>query len=308
MTKTVITLTAEMDTTSLSRVGALMDDVALVFKQHKTRPATLVISQGKEAYDDRAQADGTDGGDVGRARAEAGKRAAEDFPAEDEPDAAPEQPVKRGRGRPRKSDAGSEAGSGPSAGSEQRGKRAEGRAEAADGDEPVRTRKGTGEGSDEGEGRGRGAGRSGDDQRGNRGTARVSTGEDRGEAADEDWDDAEPEEKPAPRRSKKDEDDDGPEHHAKVPDRQRKDGTTQFVWPDHLMPEDKITSESLSALLAEHFSATGGKDRSATFAIMEDATGVRKMSEVDPRDYDNLAAGLLKDIARHKYGIKPSRV
>lgn len=303
MAKTLIHLTLEAPHTSLARIGDFMDDVRALLPQHKIVPVQAHFTQ--EAGNG-PQSDGAVGrGDLGRSRSEAGDRAAEDF-AEGTGGAAAEpaaEPVKRGRGRPRKQRDGDAAEAGTAAGSEQHGDDSAGRAEGRGRNVARGTDEGTEQGGAEGQGRARSSRADRGTERGNSDQARISSGEDRGEAKSE-WDDAAPETAQPPRRSKADKDD-GPEHHAKVPDKAGPNDTFDYVWPEHLMPET-VTADSLSEMLAEHFNATGGKDRQKTFDIMEKATGVRKLSEVHEDDYDNLAAGLLKDMARHKYGIKPA--
>jgi hypothetical protein len=87
------------------------------------------------------------------------------------------QPVKRGRGRPRKE------GPGSAPARSERDDASTGRAQGTERPEPVGTRQGSDEGPGEGQGRGRSSGGSRDDQRGDRQAARVIRPD------DEDWGD-----------------------------------------------------------------------------------------------------------------------
>lgn len=76
-------------------------------------------------------------------------------------------------------------------------------------------------------------------------------------------------------------------------------------WPDGLTPK-KVDDAVLKRLMAEHHEATGQEARKATFDVMENVAGTRKLSEVKPAAYRKLAKALLKDTARYTYGVKKS--
>jgi hypothetical protein len=227
------------------------------------------------------RADG--GGRVERsARDEADERARADFEdgegAGDAPGpAAPAEPAKRGRGRPRKSDAGSAEASGTAAGSEQRNQRAEGSGSPAEGNRgnvAGRTDEGAGQGRGEGQGGSRGAGSDRGNQQRNAEAPRV--------ASPDDWNDDGPDANV----------EEGPDWWCKTPGDE---------WPDHLTPEN-VDETVLAQLLAKHFEACG--DRQKTYAVMQEATKERTLKNVHPDDFDKLARALLKDAARIQFGVK----
>lgn len=324
MPKTLFVIEGLAPHASVARSSDFLTDIRAVFNKHKVGDFFVTQSgpfsdnftrRGEYATHSDASAgsgrggDGGGGGD-GRGRlergpqSEAGKRAAEDF-AEPEADAGAEgggTGTGKRRGRPPgsgKRGGAAEAGSGASAGQRDGRGEAGGGAEGARGSQPVGTRQGADEGAGEGAGRNGGADGGGRDQRGDRQAARVSSGEDRGEegddwneggetATDDEWNDA------APAK-----DDQPPEYWAA-----RSAGS---AWPDELMPPGKIDASVLAELLADHFNATGGKDRGLTFAVMEEATGERAVKNVKAEDYDKLARALLKDAARYRYGVKEAK-
>lgn len=316
MSKTIIHLTLEAPHTSFARIGDFMDDLRKLLPQHKV--AALAANFTQEANDAthsgnaRADGGGGTGGSGGNGggrvdgRSDAARRAAEDFAEgsgadgagpEGEPAAEPAAPRRRGRppGSGNRAAGGAEASGTPARGR----KRAEGSGGAAEGTartEPVGTRQGADKGAGEGQGRRGGAGGGGDDQRGNREAPRISSGGDRGEApAAGGWD--EEDATPAVGAENSEE---GAEWWCKTPDFD--DGSTQ--WPDHLMPEGDIDLGVLGTLSAGHFTAAGGKDREPTYALTEKVTGQRALKNVDPQDYPELAAALLKDTARYEHGVK----
>lgn len=306
--RTNVAISLFLPTTSVARYSDFTSDLDALCKKHKAQELFLTVSGPHPDPNTRgtnATFPGPVSPDIGAAsgsgrlgqRSEAAERAAQDFAdaeddgadAEPEPDA---EPVKRGRGRP----AGSKTGAGASSG-ERNGKRAEGTGSTAKADRrnvSDGADEGAGEGSGEGKGGARSSGTNRADKRGNSGQARVT--EAKADFADG-WDDNETGEDESLAGLN---DDEGPEWWAKTP------GDDE--WPDTLMPDADIDEKLITELLAGHFNATGGKDRSLTFAVMEAATGERSTKNIHPDDYEKLVRYLLKDTARYTYGVKkPSK-
>lgn len=279
-----------LPTISVARVNDCLSELTPILQKHR---ASGILASIKGPYEDdqeRANApeERTQAGDgSGRLeRAEPGERsrAARDAFAEPDAPAAPAEPVKRGRGRPRKSDAdGSPASSGAPAEGRQRASDAPSpdRREGAQRNEPERAREGSDTRSRQGEGRSGGAERGRDDQRGNREAPRVEPADEWGDSP-EDW-------------AEEITGEEGEDFHAKTP------GDN---WPDHLMPAEPIDKATLGALCGDHYKATGGKDKGLTFALLERITGTRQLNQVAEKDYDILAQALLKDTARYQHGVK----
>jgi hypothetical protein len=294
MAKTMVQITLLLPHVSISRYGDMMTDVRSSVEKHKGE-ITLVqmtgpISDGttgeRNGESSQSSDDGGSGRELGRSER---SRAARD--AFDSPDAGsgsgsgePAADAPRRRGRPSNAERAERAAqAGASAGERSSGERAApaGRGEGAQRNEPERTREGSDTRSRQGEGRSGSSERGRDDQRGNREAARIEPADDWGDSP-EDWADEIT-------------GDEGEDFHAKTPGDD---------WPDHLMPEGEIDKTVLSTLLGDHYKATGGKDRSLTFEVMENAVGTRQLGMVNEADYDRLARALLKDTARYRHGIK----
>lgn len=310
MPKTKIVLEGFLPTTSYSRASDFLTEVRKVCEAHKfeglfitnSGPFPDSYTEGKSAYDQHQQAGRHEDprADEGRERARA---AAEDFGDEAGDDGrGPEgDPGTGKRTRKPRSDAGKprgprggrgddgagEAGSGSSAG--QREHRGEDRAEAGpqrsrgdgDGPAPARGERGQrpGQGAD---GRPRGGGR---------GDGHADDRNEQAAPVADDWDEGTDEEALDPEEVNSEE---GEDWWAKTPGDE---------WPDSLTPE-KITRETISELMSEHFRATGGKAKKLTLDLVWAVCKVDKLAAVSERDFRPLAKALLKDAARYRHGIK----
>lgn len=316
MAKTKIVLEAFLPTTSTARVGDAVTAVIKELQENHRAGGFFITYSGP--YPDNA----TEGNENGERRLE--RRAAEGSEAGGR-DAAEgdggddSKPAKRGRGRPRKAE-GSRTppeGRGRDRGDE------DDRNEDARGNEPVRTRKGADEGPDGGEEGQRGSGRGRDNQRGNREAARISTGEDRGEADDEVPEFLKKERGVKSRRDAGRDDRDGNDaddwgddesgdddgwgdEGDEAEDPRLEAAKSNESWPNELLPckPGDIDKTVITTLLGEHFKAAGGKDRQITFDVMEKVTNERALKDVDERDYVKLAKALMKDAARYEFGLQ----
>lgn len=319
MSKTLFVVETVLTAPSNSEALQFLHDLKAVCDRHKVSeyfvtqsgpyPAAPLLTRGNHASISLSRADAVgapaNGGRLERGpRADADARAAEDFGEGDEgsdgasagPDA--DADVKPRRGRPPGSGKRAEAGSGKAEGGRKRtgDAPAGGSGEDARGDEPVRTRQGADEGARQGQGGQRGARGGRDDQRGDREASRVDA------KGREPWDDA----PPAPDRGGSEDwndESDEPETRDIGATAEEAAKWPEGEWPDNLTPAD-VTENTIAELLAAHFAAAGGKDRSLTFAVMEAATGERSVKNVHPDDFDKLARALLHDAARYKYGVK----
>lgn len=284
MPKTALTVAFEIPTTSMSRVQDVMVEIKKAVDDHKGMNFFVTI-QGPIADNYEAKENGKrteDSEEHSERRSMDGRGTGSGTGGDDGSDG--DDKPKRGRGRPRKSDAGSSEASGSASGKRQRSDEDGDGSEGTDGNESVRTRKGSDEGSGQGEGRSGGSGRGGSSERGNRQASRVKDDE------GDDWGDED--------GGDNFEEDDPEEVAAK----------SSKEWPDSLTPDERdIDKPYITKLLGDHYNASGGKDRTLTFDVMEDATGTRKLAEIDEQDYVKLAKALLKDIARYKYGIKKAK-
>lgn len=282
MSKTKMTFEFFVPTASVARCIDVRDGIIdYVTRNHRVESVFATITTGP--FDEE---EGTDSGKErsGLGRQPEGSDNGDDADAgSDEP-----KPVKRGRGRPRKHPEAQGKAAQERGGDESED--AEG-GQAAGGTKPERTRKGAGEGAGEGEGRGGSTRGRGDDQRGNRQAARISSGEDRGEAQDE-WEEAGDEKDVG---ELWDEAEDEPAELIAA--------RSKGEWPDSLTPKE-IDKTVIQSLLGEHFKSHGGKKKELTFDIMMEVTGARALGEVDPSDYEALAKALLKDAAKYNYGLK----
>lgn len=280
--------------TSLTRNADMMSFVMEEIEKRNGLDATYVIATLNEGTENGRRELGRAGnggeGTEGK-RAEAGSGKAADA------DGGDGKAAGKPRGRPRKSDdadgGNADAGNGEEARSSG-GKRGGGKRAEAGEDRGGNVSSGTDEGADEGnvgraEGRG-GAGGRGGAVGGDRQAARVSSGEDRGEA-DDDWgDDA-----AAPKEDEWEE-----ENPRLVAARM-----PASKWPDDLLPvaRDEIDKTVLTTLLSEHFNANGG-NKAKTLDLMETTTGHRAVKDVDPADYRKLACTLMHSAARYEFGLE----
>lgn len=278
MTRTKVALEFFLPTGSFSRINDAIEETRAVLEKHKGTDFFITYS-GPFPDDTEAKTDGRRDADRDLGRSGSRDQAGAEARPEPAEPADPSEPVKRGRGRPRKSDDGAAEASGPSAG-QRGGKRAEGPGEPAEGDrrhERDGTDEGAGKGRGEGEGRTRGTGR-------DRGTEQRDPEPARVKPAADEWDD------PAPAV---DNDEEGEDWWAKTPGDE---------WPDHLMPEGTLDKASLGEVLSQHYEQTG--DRAKTLAVLKEATGESGLVNVHPDDYDKAARALLKDAARIRHGVK----
>jgi len=283
MARTKLVVEFFLPTTSINRVQDCMGEVVKVVESHKGTTPFVVIS-GPHSDNGEVKNGEEQGSELGRARrADSGSSVAAG--TGDNGTGAgigtdTGEPVKRGRGRP------------PGSGKARSGSSEEGRgtddasgassSEGTRNDEPVRTREGADKGSTEGRSGSRGSTGSGDDQRGDREEAGLDEGWDE-EASGDDWSDAD--------------DENDEEWHAKTPGHEI---------PDRFLPKE-IDKATVQQLLADHYKATGGKDRGPTFDLMDDAVGSKQLSNVSEADYKKLAKALIKDTWRYRYGVKKSK-
>lgn len=297
--KTKLTLEVFLPTTSTARVNDFIIEFDKISKAHKGE-APFVSFSGP--YNDDFTRNLTNG-----RQPEAGDRStrpaapaagADDFEDESgaEPGPSPEdgKPAadepKRRRGRPPGSR--SKASGSPAEGSE-RGSEAgssEGRA-GGNGDGAAskggERRSRASEAEDSGSGGGQR--RAGDADRGDEQASPVDDEWDN-ESEGDDWG------APAEKEDLSDINEDMPEDWwAKTPGDQ---------WPDTLMPKGKLTRETLSGLMSDHFRAAGGKQKTPTFGILREVCNVDGLGDVKEKDFDKLARALLKDTARYVHGVK----
>jgi hypothetical protein len=286
MANTKLTVSFFLPTSSISRVGDCIAALKTVLEgEHKARD---FFTQIEGPYKD------TDEGPNGKAERspELGRRAGNDDGKSDSSggdstgtgdgsDGGTGDAPKRGRGRPRKSEAGAGAATGERGGDERRTEAAGG-SEATQRTEFVRTRQGSDEGAWESESRGGSSTGSRDDQRRDRETPRISTGEDRGDGGD-DWGD-----------------DWGSGGDLSVEEAVNLPGDE---WPDNLTPKN-LDKTQMSAILGDHYRATGGKDRGPTMAIIERIAGTPQLSQVPEKLFVDIAKAVLKDTARYELGLK----
>lgn len=292
MPKTRITVAFEIPTTSMSRVQDVLGPIKEAVDSHKGQEFLVtIVGPIADNYSTEAKTNGKredaeehprsgrverDGSAERSVSGDGGKSVGDDGDDGDKP--------KRGRGRPRKSD-GDAASSGSSERKRDRDAEDASGAEGSEHDEPKRTRKGSDEGASEGRSRSRGASGSGDDQRGNREASRVKDDAD-------DWGD------------------EGGDSFEEPSDEELEEAAAKSskAWPDSLTPNDEdIDKPYITKLLGDHYNATGGKDRTLTFDLMDEVCETRKLGEVEEDDYRKLAKALLKDIARYKHGVKKAK-
>lgn len=308
MARTKMVFEVFLPTTSMARVNDAVQAVAEALNANRGEDMFVTYSGPHPNSVTEKNDERQDGERVGRGSQGKGKASSDDSDGSDDTGTG-SAGKPRGRGRPK--------GSGKAAEGRGRERDEDGSdAEDARGNEPVRTRKGADEGADGGEERQRGSGRGRDDQRGNREAARISTGDDRGEA-----DDDVPEFLQKERGGKKssagrddrrdNSDDDGWGDEDNGTDEVEEDdprfeaAKSKSPWPNELLPckPGEIDKTTITTLLGEHFTAAGGKDRQITFDVMEEVTGQRAIKDVDERDYVKLAKALMKDAARYEFGL-----
>lgn len=293
MPKTHITVEFKIPTTSMSRIQDVLGPILKAVEEHRGEGFFTTI-RGPILDDEKTEAKANGKREDAEERTRSG-RVERDGDAERSVSGDDRKSVgddgddgdkpKRGRGRPRKSD-----GDAPEARSSERKRDRDAEdasgAEGSEHDEPKRTRKGSDEGASEGRSRSRSTSGSGDDQRGNREASRVK--DDGDDWGDEDSGDnfEEPSEEELEEAAAK----------------------SSKAWPDSLTPDpEEIDKPYITKLLGDHYNATGGKDRTLTFDLMDEVCETRKLGEVDEKDYVRLAKALLKDIARYKYGVKKAK-